>query len=47
MLGRSKLVLEYAGPFFILNRSCNFTTKYKLRTLAFNFTDTYQALLKE
>ena len=39
---KSRLVLEYASPFSILNRSCNFTTKYKLRTLAFNFIDMCQ-----
>lgn len=34
---KSRLVLEYASAFSVLNRSFNFTAKYKLRTLAFNF----------
>lgn len=39
---KSRLVLEYARPFSVLNRSCNFTTKCKLRRLAFNFIDMCQ-----
>lgn len=39
---KSRIVLEYASPFSILNRTCNFAAKYKLRTLAFNFVDTCQ-----
>lgn len=34
---RNRLALEYASPFSVMSRSCNFTPKYRLRTLAFNF----------
>lgn len=37
--GKNSLALEYASPFSVMSRSCDFTTKYKLRTLAFNFID--------
>lgn len=44
---KSRLVLKYASPFSILNRSCNFTARYKMRTFAFNFMDMCQSdLLK-
>lgn len=39
---QSRLVLQYATPFSFLNRSCDFTTKYKYSTFAFNFIDMCQ-----